>query len=270
VERGDTVSAKRKVRKVYKDFRQELDVIFTLAQKDFKVRYKNSILGFLWSLLNPLAYMVIISLVFSLMLHLTVPNYASWLLLGILIWRFFSVGTNQGLNSLISEPSLVTKVRLPRFIIVLSNNLANLFGSALEFVVLLPLLLYLGVSLTVYALLLPIVLIVELILVFGLSLSLSALTVRYRDFYQLWDIALQLGFFLSPIVYDASLIPQRYQWIYSLNPVTGLIILARGVFLLRPLPTLSDFAIMCATICVLFLVGAIVFSRLEKRFPEMI
>ena len=253
-----------------KNFRQDLEIVITLAEKDFKVRYRNSVLGFFWSLLNPLAYMLIISLVFSLMLHLTFPNYASWLLVGILIWRFFQVGTSQGLFSLVSDPSLVTKVYLPRFLIVLSNNLANLLGSALEFIVLMPLMLYLGLSLSAYELLLPVVLFAEFVLIFGLSLSLSALTLRYRDFHELWDIALQLGFFISPIFYDSSSIPARFQFAYSLNPVTRLISLGRAVLLLQALPTLSDLVIMSSGIGALLVMGMVVFSQLERRFPEMI
>ena len=255
---------------MHETFRQKLEIVITLAEKDFKVRYRNSVLGFLWSLLNPLAYMLIISLVFSLMLRLTVPNYESWLLMGILIWRFFQVGTSQGLYSLVSQPSLVTKFNLPRALIVLSNNLANLLGSALEFVVLVPLLLFFRVPLTVYALLLPVVLLCEFVLILGLSLSLSALNLRYRDFDQLWSIALQLGFFLSPIVYNGSLIPSRFQFVYSLNPVTRLIGLVRGIFLLQGLPTLSDLFIMFVGIGALLVLGVLVFLRLEKRFPEMI
>ena len=253
-----------------KDLRQQFQILITLAEKDFKVRYRNSVLGFLWSLLNPLAYMLIIALVFSLMLRLTVPNYAPWLLMGILIWRFFQVGTSQGILSLVTQPSLVTKINLPRMLIVISNNLANLMGTALEFVVLLPLLLFFGVPLTPYAILLPLVLICEFVLVLALSLLLSALNLRYRDFDQLWDIALQLGFFLSPIAYDSSLIPVRFQFVYSLNPVTRMIGLARGVFLLQPLPKLSDLIILLSVIGVFLVLGVTVFLRLEKRFPEMI
>jgi ABC-type polysaccharide/polyol phosphate export permease len=96
------------------------------------------------------------------------------------------------------------------------------------------------------------------------------LNLRYRDFDQLWSIALQLGFFLSPIVYNGSLIPSRFQFVYSLNPVTRLIGLVRGIFLLQGLPTLSDLFIMFVGIGALLVLGVLVFLRLEKRFPEMI
>ena len=209
--------------------RHYLDVIAVLAEKDFKVRYRNSVLGFLWSLLNPLAYMVILTLVFSLLLRVSIPNFAAWVLIGLLVWRFFSVGTGQGLLSLISNPSLISKVYVPRHIIELSNNVANSFGATLEFLVLLPLLAILGINLTAYALFLVPILLLEFLLVFGLSLSLSSPNLKYRDFYQMWDIALQLGFFLSPIVYEANLIPERFRFVYSLNPVTSLIQSIRSI-----------------------------------------
>ena len=251
-----------------RSLRYYLDVITVLAQKDFKVRYRNSVLGFLWSLLNPLAYMVILWVVFSLLLRVNIPNFAAWLLIGLLIWRFFSIGTSQGLYSIIANASLVSKVYVPRFTIVLSNNLANLFGSALEFLVMLPLLVLLGIDLKAYALFLPIILISEFFLIYGLSLSLSSLNLKYRDFYQLWDIALQLGFFLSPIVYDPKLIPVRYRFLYSLNPVTRLIESARAILLLGQLPSQFDNAVIVLSIAVFLLLGFLIFRSLERHFAE--
>ncbi len=145
-----------------------------------------------------------------------------------LAWRFFTVGTSQGLMSIVGNPSLVTKIYLPRYLIVLSNNTANFIGAVMEFVALLPLLVFLGANFTIDVILLPLFLVFEFCLIFALSLSLASLNVKYRDFYQLWDIALQLGFWLSPIVYDVSAIPSRYQSLYLLNPMARLIGALRG------------------------------------------
>lgn len=244
--------------------------MIVLAQKDFKLRYRNSVLGFLWSLLNPLAYMIILTLVFSLMLHVNVPNFAAWVLIGLLFWRFFSLGTTQGLFSIINNPSLVAKVYLPRYLIVLSNNLANLFSAVLEFAVFLPLLILLGVSPSVLILFLPVIVLLQFLMIFGLSLSLAPLNVKYRDFYQLWDVALQLGFFLTPIVYNAQLIPNRFRFAYSLNPMTALIESARDIFLLQRLPSTFDLSIVTTAVVVLLAVGIIVFRSLEARLAEEI
>jgi lipopolysaccharide transport system permease protein len=249
-------------------FRYYLDVITVLAQKDFKIRYRNSVLGFVWSLLNPLAYMVILTLVFSVLLRVNIPNYAPWFLIGVLVWRFFSMGTSQGLFCILANPSLVSKVHLPRYVIVLSNNLANFLGSGLEFLALFPLLVVLGVKLTWYVFFLPVILISEYLLVFGLSLSLSSLNVKYRDFYQLWDIALQLGFFLCPLVYDVSLVPDRYRTLYLLNPVTAMIVFARDILLMNQLPTMGDVAVIISGVALFLAIGYLVFRRREGRLAE--
>ena len=245
-----------------------VDVIIVLAQKDFKIRYRNSVLGFVWSLLNPLAYMVILTLVFYFLLRVNIPNFPPWLLAGLLVWRFFSIGTAQGLVSIIGNTSLVSKVYMPRYLIVLSNNLANFIGAALEFLVLLPLLVLLGINLTAYAVFLPVILVLEFLLIFGLSLSLSSINMRYRDFYQIWEITLQLGFFVSPIVYDSNLIPSKFRLVYSLNPVTRLIESTRGIFLHNELPSLLDITVIISCIVTVLLVGSLIFRRLERRFAE--
>jgi lipopolysaccharide transport system permease protein len=143
-----------------------------------------------------------------------------------------------------------------------------LLGAGLEFLVLLPLVAVLGVSFSIYVLFLPVILVLEFMLVFGLSLSLSALNVKYRDLYQLWDIVLQLGFWLSPIVYDVSLIPAKYRAVYSLNPVTRLIESTREIFLSAQLPSSYDVTVILVSVMVFIALGFIVFRRLEKRFAE--
>ena len=248
--------------------RHYLDVIVVLAQKDFKVRYRNSVLGFLWSLLNPLAYMVILTLVFSLLLAVNIPNFPAWLLVGLLVWRFFQIGTNQSLFVIVGNPSLINKMYMPRYLIVLSANLANFLGAGLEFAALLPLLVLLGVNLTLYALLLPVVLFLEFFLVFGVSLLLSSLNLKYRDLNQLWDIGLQLGFFLSPIVYAANLIPARYRLLYSLNPMTALIESARSVLIGQSFPSALDSTVVLSSTAIVLLIGYVVFRSLERRFAE--
>jgi lipopolysaccharide transport system permease protein len=250
------------------DLQRYYDIVVTLARKDFKLRYRNSVLGFLWSLLNPLAYMVILTAVFSILLRSNIPNYPSWMLLALLVWRFFQVGTSSSLNAIVGNPSFVTKVRLPRFLIVLSTNVASLIGASLEFIALLPVLIFLGAKITVLALFLPVIIVLEFALIFGISLSLAALNTRYRDFNQIWDITLQLGFFLCPIVYDASMIPSRYKLVYFLNPVTRLIDATRDIFLygLPPFPT--DYAVTVGACVFLILVGFVIFRLSERRFAE--
>jgi len=249
-------------------FSHYLDIVIVLAKKDFKLRYRNSVLGFMWSLLNPLGYMLILTLVFSLLLHSNVPNFAPWILMALLIWRFFQVGTTQSLYSVLNNSSLVTKIYMPRTLIVLSSNVANLIGSSLEFAVLLPLLFLLGVQPDVHILFLPVIILMEFLLIFSLSLLLASLNLKYRDFSQIWDIAIQLGFFVSPIVYDQSLVPSRFQFWYSLNPVTHLIGATRALFFDHQLPSGYDFLVILSFTAILMAVGFAVFSHLQVKFAE--
>ena len=246
------------------------ELIKNLAIKEFKLRYRNSILGFFWSLLNPLAMMVILTLVFSVLINSGIENFPVFLLTALLAWRFFSIGTSMALGSVLGNASLVTNIYFPRWILVVSSNLANLIGSTLEFLVLFPLLIFFGMSLNHLALLLPIILGLEFILIMGISFFLASLNVYYRDIHQIWDIGLQAGFFLTPILYSVSLIPQRYLSIYLLNPMTRIIVSIRKLLYYSVLPTFEDLMIPLLIGILLCIVGYQVFRKLEPRFAEVI
>jgi len=249
---------------------QYSELIRNLAIKEFKLRYRNSVLGFFWSLLNPLAMMIILTLVFSVLITSGIENFPVFLLTALLAWRFFSIGTTMALGSILGNTPLVTNIYFPRWILVLSSNLANLIGSFLEFVVLFPLLIFFGMNLTFLALLLPIILGLEFILIMGISFLLAPLNVYYRDIHQIWDIGLQAGFFLTPILYSVSLIPARYLPIYLLNPMTRIIESIRKILYYNTLPTLEDLMIPFLIGIFLCIIGYQVFRKLEPRFAEVI
>jgi len=246
------------------------ELVRNLTVKEFKLRYRNSLLGFVWSLLNPLAMMIMLTLVFSTLLRSGVENFPVFLLTALLTWRFFSVSTSMSLSSIIGNAPLVTKIYFPRWLLVLSSNLANLIGSSLEFTALFPLLIFLGMRITYSVLLLPVILILEFILIIGVSLILAPLNVYYRDVNQIWDITLQAGFFLCPIIYSISLIPERYIFAYSLNPMTHVVESTRKILYYNTLPTIADFAIILVSGLLLLLAGYLIFRRLELRFAEEI
>jgi len=243
-------------------------VICILVKKDFKIRYRNSALGFVWSLLNPLSIMVILTLVFSLLLRSGITNFPVFLLAALLPWRFFQIGTMQATGSIAGNPSLVKKIYLPRYLLVLTNNLASFISFVMEFAALMPVMVALGMTLTIHSLLLPVVMVVELIMVLGISLGLAALNVFYRDFYQIWEITLQLGFFLCPIFYDPSIIPERYRFYYSLNPMTRIIESTRSILFHNTTPTVLDLMIPFLFGFLLLAMGYTIFCRLEPRFAE--
>jgi len=249
---------------------QHSELVRNLTIKEFKLRYRNSVLGFVWSLLNPLAMMIILTLVFSTLLRAGIENFPVFLLTALLAWRFFSISTSMSLSSIIGNSPLVTKIYFPRWLLVLSSNLANLIGSSLEFAALFPLLIFLGMKITYPVLLLPVILVLEFILINGVSLILAPLNVYYRDVNQIWDITLQAGFFITPIIYSINLIPQRYLIAYSLNPMARVVESIRKILYYNTLPTIEDFTIILASGVILLLIGCLTFRRLESRFAEEI
>jgi len=245
------------------------ELIWILVKKDFKIRYRNSALGFLWSLLNPLSMMVILTLVFSFLLKSGIQNFPVFVLAALLPWRFFSIGTMQSTGSIAGNASLVKKVYLPRHILVLTNNLASFVSFLIEFAALLPVMIALGMNVTLHILLLPAVMIIEFLLVLGISLALAALNVFYRDFYQIWEIALQLGFFLSPVFYDPNIIPERYRPYYSLNPMTRIVESTRKILLYNTIPAIFDLAVPAVAALIFLVLGFLTFQAFESRFAEV-
>jgi len=246
------------------------ELVKNLTLKEFKLRYRNSFLGFLWSLLNPLCMLIILSLVFSTLLRSGISNFPVFLLPALLCWRFFSISTSMSLSSVIGNAPLVTKVYFPRWLLILSSNIANLIGSSLEFAALFPLLVILGMRITFLILLLPVILAFEFLLIVGVSLILASLNVYYRDFNQIWDITLQIGFFLCPIIYSMNLIPERYLLAYSLNPMTQIIESVRKILYYNTLPILTDLVIVLASGVLLLFIGYLIYRRLEPGFAEEI
>jgi ABC-type polysaccharide/polyol phosphate export permease len=157
---------------------------------------------------------------------------------------------------------------MPRYLIVLSSSLANLLGAALEFAIFIPLLIFFGVIPGVVLLFLPVIILLEFLIIFGCSLSLAPLNVKYRDFYQIWEVALQLGFFLCPIVYEEQLVPTRFRFAYSLNPITRLMESARDILLSQQLPTPADIGIVCVAAAILIFIGVTIFRLLEPKLAE--
>jgi lipopolysaccharide transport system permease protein len=248
---------------------QYRELIRTLTVVDLKNRYQNTALGFLWSLLNPFLLAIVLYFVFS---HLfgQEENFATNLLVGIMAWRFFANGTSSSLGAIVGRPSLVTKVYIPRQILVLSNALTNLVSSLLEFMVLLPIIFVLLGHLPITVLLFPIVHIVYFWFLFGAGLLLSSLFVYFRDLNQIWDVLVTVLFFCSPIIYPLSTVPAYLMPYYRLNPITQFIGIYREVMVAGDLPSLFSIVIVIGFAIAAYLVGSLVFSKLQRRFAEEI
>jgi lipopolysaccharide transport system permease protein len=248
---------------------QYRELIRNLTVTDLKNRYQNTTLGFFWSLLSPFLLAVVLYFIFR---HLfgSEENFAINLLVGIMTWRFFANGTSSSLVAIVSKASLVTKVYIPRQILVLSNALANLISSLLEFIILLPILFVLLSHLPVTVLLFPLIHIIYFWFIYGAGLLLSSLYVYFRDLNQIWDVLVTVLFFCSPIIYPLSIIPAYLMSYYLLNPVTLFIGMYRDVMVAGQLPSLYSILVVIGFAIAAYLLGSLVFSKLQRRFAEEI
>jgi lipopolysaccharide transport system permease protein len=246
---------------------QYRELIWNLTIVDLKNRYQNTSLGFFWSLLSPFLLAIVLYFIFS---HIfgREENFAINLLVGIMAWRFFASGTSASLGAIVGKASLVTRVYIPRQILVLSNTLANLISSLLEFIVLLPIIFVLLGHLPITVLLFPLIHIIYFWFIFGAGLLLSSLYVYFRDLNQIWEVLITVLFFCSPIIYPLSIVPDYLMPYYRLNPVTQFIITYRDVMVAGDLPSLFSIMVAIGFAIAAYLVGSFTFNKLQRRFAE--
>lgn len=246
-----------------------------LVRTDFKLRYQGSVLGYAWSLLRPLLLFVILYTVFVKFLKLGggIPNFPIYLLLGIVIWNFFTEMTIQGLGSVVGRGDLIRKIKIPRWIIVLSSSISAVINFSLNLIVVGVFMVINQIELTQTVLLLPLIFIEVYLFSLGATLFLSAAFVKYRDVGYIWDVVLQAGFYLTPILYPLTLITnETFQKLIMINPMAQAIQDARYAAVTELSPTISSvfdgglYQLIPYSIVILTLVGGLFYFRKESKY----
>ncbi|MBU1201525.1 MAG: ABC transporter permease [Nanoarchaeota archaeon] len=251
-------------------FSNRFSLIKQLTITGFKLRYRGSVLGYFWSLLNPLLLLLTLYIVFALFMKINIPNYPLYLLIGILTWNFLSEGTVMSINSMVSNRELIRKMKFPTQSIIISSCVASFVVFLINLLIFFLLMVILKVNIYFTAVVLPFYLIELFMLVLGLSLFLSALYVRYKDVIHIWNFFLLLGFWITPIVYSTDLVPFEYLRFYMLNPLARIIVDMRGALLDNFIPTLKNIFITTIISILTFVVGYVFFKKSSKRFAEEI
>ena len=246
------------------------DLIEILTISDLRVKYQSSVLGFAWSLINPLFTLLILYLVFSRIYQMSESQFVLFLFVGIVTWRFLTNGTTRGMASIVANPGLVKKIYIPRHVLVFSSVLSSCISAFLEFIVLFCLLFIFKVQFSLSIVLFPLVFVLFFVIVYALSLGLASLYVYYRDLNQVWEVLLQAGFFLVPIVYPISVIPEQYLQLYLLNPITVIIEIFRSILIYGQFPPAAYVAYISIIAVVLLAAGQLLFKKLERRFAEVV
>ncbi len=248
-----------------------LFMTFVIALTDFKIKYDNSVLGYFWSLLKPLLMFGTLYLVFSVFVRWDVENYRLYLLLGIILWNFFAEVTLNSMVLLEGKASILKKINFPRWIIVISSSLTSLLTLILNLIVFFIFFIVSGSHFHISNLLLFIYLLELYIFSVGLALFLCALYPKFRDIHHIWEVFVQLGFWLTPIVYPIAIVSEKYhRWIF-LNPAARIIQGARQALIEGQgsgFLTLSSHVIVIFMACCLFLIGLALFNKLSGSFAE--
>lgn len=237
-----------------------------LVSRDFKTRYKRSVLGVLWSMLNPLLTMCVQYLVFANLFRFDVDHYAVYLLIGTVTFNFFSEATQAALTSITGSASLITKVYIPTYIFPVSKVLSSCINLCFSTLALYPILFLQGLSLNWYHLMIPVLYLALICFSCGMGLILSALMVYFRDIQFLYGVIVVLWMYLTPLFYPVDIIPARFMGLYSLNPMYQYVSFFRTLVLEGTMPSLSSFGFCFGYAALFLLVGYLIFRKLKKNF----
>ncbi len=254
-----------------------LDLVKELAVTDFKIKYQGSVLGYAWSLFKPLAMFGVLYLVFTVFVKIgsNIPHYALYLLLGIVIWNFFTDLTDSALNSIVDKSDLMRKVYFPPITIVLSTTISSFITFILNLLVVFVFMTIAGIHFSLDWFLFPLLLIEFFIFSLGLSLVLATLYVKYRDIGHIWEVTLQLLFYASAIIYPLNIVPLRFQKLIILNPLTQMIQDARYILITKETIIALDILnlpyILIPYLLPIFLLifGIYYFNSASKQFAEI-
>jgi lipopolysaccharide transport system permease protein len=252
------------------------ELLYFLIWRDIKVRYKQTALGVAWVILQPVVGMLIYSGLFGVLLQVPTGGvpYPLFVLTGLLPWQYFAGALTKSTNSVVDNASLVSKIYFPRLIIPLSGVLSNLIDFGISSVVLAILLLVYHVPPSWSVIWLPFFLLLAILTALGFGLWLSALNVRYRDIKHLIPFIVQIWMYLTPVVYSAALIPERFRWLLGLNPMTGVVegfrwaLLSNEVSQTAPLGPLFTISVIITFIVLIS--GLIFYRKVESTFADII
>lgn len=254
------------------------ELIRNLVIRDLKIRYKNSVLGVVWSLLNPLLMMLVFTAVFTVMRGQAIDNFPVFVLVGLLPWQFFTGSVSAATSSIVGNAHLINKIYFPREILIIASVLSNLVNFLLAMLVLIPILILFDITFTAWILLLPLMILIQLIFTLGIGFIVATFNVFYRDVQMIMEVVLLAGFFLTPIFYSLDILPRSYvlfgvnldvwRLTYYLNPMASVIANYRVIIFDGVSPAFDFLIRTLATSFGFLLVGLIVFYRYHTRFSE--
>ena len=249
------------------------DLLYFLVWRDIKVRYKQTALGVLWVILQPLLAMILFTIIFGKLAR--VPSdgipYPLFVYSGLLLWNFFSAALNNSGNSLIANSNLISKVYFPRLIIPASATLSGIPDFLISSVIFMGICIFYNATPQVAGIILiPFLLFLVIMVAIGCGLWLSALNVEYRDFQYVIPFLLQIWMFATPVIYPSTLFPEKYRWLLALNPMCGIIEAFRAISIGHQQIKWELLGISIVISSLIFVSGLLYFKKVERSFADVI
>jgi ABC-type polysaccharide/polyol phosphate export permease len=242
------------------------ELICALALKDLRVRYKRSVLGFLWALLNPLGTMIVLTIVFSSVMRIAIDNYAVFLICALLPWTFFAQGLSYSVESIVSNAELLKKMAIGKSVFPVAAMLANLINFLLSLIPLIPLLLALRFPIHWTWVFLPIPLICLIAFTLGFGFFCAAANVFFRDVAHILQIVLSAWFYFSPVIYPLSFVPKKYQIIFLMNPMLYILDGFRSIVYYGAFPSMQSLVLSFICGFAFLILGYLMFRRYQDTF----
>ena len=244
-------------------------MIYSLVHKDLRGRYKGSVLGFLWTFINPLLQLLVYTMVFSVILRSGIEKYYLFLFVALIPWNFFASSLQGGARSILNEQSLVTKIYFPREVLPISYVTSNFINMLYCFIIVFLVIIISGIKLNPLALLCLIpVMLLEYIMATGVAMFTSAVTVYFRDFEHIMGIFAMAWQYLTPVMYPMDWVPEKLRVIFNLNPMTPIIQAYRDILYYSKVPDMSTLVSAAVFAFAVLIIGFTVFGALKKRFAE--
>jgi lipopolysaccharide transport system permease protein len=248
------------------------ELLFMLALRDFKVRYSQTFLGVLWAVVQPLTTLFIFVLVFSLGIKVDIGKipYPVFALTGMLAWNYFSFVMSQAGSSIINSQSIITKIYFPKLVIPISKTVLGVVDFFITLILTLILILYYHVPISIHVIFLPLFLLLLFLFSLSAGIFLSALSIRYRDVQNTIPFLTQIGLYLAPIAYPSSIIPEKYQTLFFLNPMAGIAEGFRWCIIGSPQLSQEIMAYTIAVILLFFITSIFYFRKVEDIIADIV
>ena len=254
------------MKRYIENFKKFQPLLYELVARDVKIKYRKSVLGVLWTLLNPLMMMIILSIVFSNLMKFDVQNYSLYLLCGQILFNFYNEATSGAMTSILGNAPLIKKVYIPKYLFVVSRIASSSINILSSFCALILEMLFTRQELHFTMFLVVIPLVYLIIFSMGVGLILAALTVKFRDIMHLYTVFLTGLMYLTPVIYPRSMLPGWVYKIVSINPLTMIMVIFRNVVIYNTIPSVGEFIVPLIIVIVTFFLGLWVFYKQQDKF----